>query len=727
MRRLGYVAAIALGIVLIFWKITLSRQFTWMNGDDTVQQVLPWLQMQAREWRHGQFPLLDPYVWCGQSLIGQTQPGAMFPLNWLLFLSPMTHGRLQVPILNAYFVLIHVLGAWAMFALLRMLRVGRPAAAVAAVVFGGGGYMATVDWPQMLNGAIFLPVVLLFWIRYLRAPGKLVYAATAGVAAGAAVLAGHHSAPVIILATVAGLTLYSLVARRSVWVAGGLAVFGLFFFLVGAAQSLPAMEYWRVSYRFVNAKEPVTFDQQIPFAVHRHYSLDAASLPGLVINGFHRDAALNPFLGAGVMALAVMGFLTFRRTRTARIFLFLAVYSLFLAFGENSILHGLFYARFPMFDKLRNPSMLVLGVHISLIVLAAFGLEAMRKGRDLRRPALWLVRIGGVAFVGLAALYVLDPAKAATQQGAGQFALFSIALGSVVLAPVAPMTRMILAALLMVVETGSNSTKGYPDREMGFANFDLLSRHDDVAAFLPKGELYRITIDESVGLKNFGDWYGMRQVNGFMGMSINMFREQWRPELPALLGARFHLGEKPRLPDQVKRFTGRSGVSVWESAEYAPLAWTAHGFERIGEGELAERYQRGWPAVREPLFALTGEARPAVCDAPDRLRLSDIRGHYGRIEATMACDGLVVFSSAMLPGWEASVDGQPRPILEAYGKLMAVSVPAGEHTVEFRYAPRSITIGCVLTLVGLIGAGVWWWISGRPGSVFRDPRRRAAT
>ena len=45
-----------------------------------------------------------------------------------------------------------------------------------------------------------------------------------------------------------------------------------------AAQSLPAAEYWRAAYRFVNAKEPVTFDQQIPYLVHRHFSLDPASL-----------------------------------------------------------------------------------------------------------------------------------------------------------------------------------------------------------------------------------------------------------------------------------------------------------------------------------------------------------------------------------------------------------------------------------------------------------------
>lgn len=55
------------------------------------------------------------------------------------------------------------------------------------------------------------------------------------------------------------------------------------------------------------------------------------------------------------------------------------------------------------------------------------------------------------------------------------------------------------------------------------------------------------------------------------------------------------------------------------------------------------------------------------------------------------------------PGWKAYVDGQPVPIdtVGDYG-LMTVEVPAGEHTVLFRFettAPR--VLGAILTAVGL--------------------------
>src|SRR5438132_8326062 len=71
--------------VCFFWRLLLSNQYTWLDGPDTANQILPWFQFQAVEWHHGRIPLWDPYLWGGQPLIGQMQPGAMYPPNWLLF------------------------------------------------------------------------------------------------------------------------------------------------------------------------------------------------------------------------------------------------------------------------------------------------------------------------------------------------------------------------------------------------------------------------------------------------------------------------------------------------------------------------------------------------------------------------------------------------------------------------------------------------------------------
>jgi hypothetical protein len=59
----------------------------------------------------------------------------------------------------------------------------------------------------------------------------------------------------------------------------------------------------------------------------------------------------------------------------------------------------------------------------------------------------------------------------------------------------------------------------------------------------------------------------------------------------------------------------------------------------------------------------------------------------GRVSATvtMRRPGVVVLSASFDDGWTATVDGHPRPTDMVSPALVAMSVPAGTHTVEFRY------------------------------------------
>src|SRR5436305_7913048 len=87
-----------------YWKLTLTRQYTWLEGPDLAYQVLPWLDLQAREIHAWRFPLWDPYLWGGQSLIGQLQPGTANPLNWILFAMPLRDGHIRLGALHWYWV-----------------------------------------------------------------------------------------------------------------------------------------------------------------------------------------------------------------------------------------------------------------------------------------------------------------------------------------------------------------------------------------------------------------------------------------------------------------------------------------------------------------------------------------------------------------------------------------------------------------------------------------------
>jgi len=78
-----------------------------------------------------------------------------------------------------------------------------------------------------------------------------------------------------------------------------------------------------------------------------------------------------------------------------------------------------------------------------------------------------------------------------------------------------------------------------------------------------------------------------------------------------------------------------------------------------------------------------------------------------------ATQALVVLNDTAYPGWRATVDGRDVPIVVADAIFRGVEVPAGSHTVEFKYRPESFTIGSVLTILGLLAIAALFLIDWR--------------
>ena len=144
MRRHSWLLGPALILLIcggFYWKLLLTSEYTWLDDPDIAYQVLPWLQFQASEWHQGRVPLWDPHLWGGQSLIGQAQPGAVYPLNLLLFALPLEHGRIRQVSLHWYFVVIHMMAALFCYWLCRDLKLSRAGSLMGGIAFALGGYI----------------------------------------------------------------------------------------------------------------------------------------------------------------------------------------------------------------------------------------------------------------------------------------------------------------------------------------------------------------------------------------------------------------------------------------------------------------------------------------------------------------------------------------------------------------------------------------------------------
>ncbi len=85
------------------------------------------------------------------------------------------------------------------------------------------------------------------------------------------------------------------------------------------------------------------------------------------------------------------------------------------------------------------------------------------------------------------------------------------------------------------------------------------------------------------------------------------------------------------------------------------------------------------------------------------IKLTEYKPNYLKYEATAAQAGLAVFSEVYYAdGWQAFLDGKPVDHIRANYILRAMQVPAGKHTIEFKFEPQSYETGNLVSLVSSV-------------------------
>ena len=706
-------------VLLFFWKLVFSSQFTFLDSPDLAFQVLPWYQVQAQAWNAGEFPLWDPYQWTGQSLLGQMQPGAAFPLNWPLFLAPLDAGYIDLDWVHLHFVFMHLLAALFMYALARDLGRSRYASMLVGVAFACSGYVGSTGWPQMIHGAIWIPLIFLVFQRVLRAEtsrARLAYAVLCGGTAGLALLSGHHQTPLYTLLALSGFFFVTFASRwtesksSAFRLAALYAVIACAAFLVAALQLVPAFEYGAEAYRWVGAPEPVTMGEDVPFYAHTTLRLVAISLLGLFVP--HAYLTVSTFVGFLCLSMFVYAIATCWRERAVRGYVALAVAALAYTVGPFSLLHGWVYTFIPFADKARYPSHAIFVFQFALLVVAAFGIDRLFESRETEDP--WIRRIAATltAFAAAAWLLLLNQHLSGTlTDNPGDrvmlASLIALALAGLLSAPrrrsIAPAALRALLVILMVFEMGVAHAivlmhRGDPNRP-GF--LDKLTELRGVTDFLKQQPRpFRFEIQTGGDKANLGSWESLEMVDGFLA-SVNrgMFdfvSKDWEPRR-LMLNLLYTVSKQKSRETQIEIYHDPSGWKVFRNVDAGGRAW------RLEDPSLLDN-----PA--DP-----AAAQPTVKPCESRAELLSYALQRESVQARVSapCDGgYVVFADPYFPGWEAEVDGQPAPLYRAYGALRAVSLAAGEHDVRFVYRPSSVYWGSWLSGFGFlccfVAAGHLW-------------------
>lgn len=771
-----------------FWPLLApgdARQ--WFPDGDFVDQFYAFASYETARFAAGELPLWNPFAYAGGPFWADVQAAVAYPPSLAVTLfSAWRWGELPLLALELEAVAHIGLAACLTYLFARHLLRNRPAALVAALVFGFGGYLTGYPMLQLavLESNAWLPLALLGVARLAEGMGEPKRPPRIdpwiALALGMAILAGHPQSALYLIYGVGAYALWrfrDLPRRLWLRVMASLAASMALGLGLAAAGWWPALEFLGLSNR-----------------AEAYYAMLSNGFPptellGLVLPGITHWAPL--YLGVLPLLLAVAALLAWGRRgadiarsgasqggRDIPFWAGLGLLALLLSLGRHGFGFDLFYQFAPGFDLFRGQERAAFLAAFALAMLAGAGMALWERegadgaaadegdldpasiGRDLVRGALLLAAFG--LTLGFLATPELRPPALRLALLAGGVA-FLVALRSGLLGAWGGSglrARLWLLAGIALILV---------DLQPALGGINLVPRapaelRPGPALAMARETMPQRVINEDRLPPNVGMLYGLESIGGASPLRLKRFdalREglgggpgegqdseaesrlwdlfavshllTWREQLPVPSSILIEQAGAKSIERAGAK--GAESASGGDSTDGEPAAlggdfaagpiylhlpewtngraWRAMRAERIEDDALALERLRdpGFDPLSSVILA-DGEAGGGA----DFKASSSPIGHgpgFSRARTDGSEPGWLVFSEMHYPGWRATVDGEPAPLLRADLALIAVPVPAGAHEVEIRFeAPRvlqgiAISLATGLLLLVLASHGAW--------------------
>jgi len=276
------------------------------------------------------------------------------------------------------------------------------------------------------------------------------------------------------------------------------------------------------------------------------------------------------------------------------------------------------------------------------------------------------------------------------------------------------------------------------------------------------GDIFRIVGTNIDFMPNTCMIYGLQDVRGldfptdryrdfcqaiggqnWLGYGI-LFTKRLPARLLGLLNTKYVLTSSRPSGESLQdmRFLAEDGdVRIYENLSWLPRAFIVHRVRVAEDGGDVLRI------LQDPDMNLGSEIVLERSPPPDFIQASREEGdgiqwdsslqatteitHYEpnhvAILAQTSAQGFLFLSDSYYPGWKAYVDGAEAEIYQANYAFRAVYLPAGEHTVEFIYEPRSFRVASFTSLLALLAIAVLLvsrrsWGPGHSSEARRTPK-----
>jgi len=414
LRDLGAWGGLALATLVVFWPLGLTNRI--VAGIDAFTYFTPYWAHRMEAFRAGVVPLWNPYLFTGAPFLANIQAAVLYPLHWPLSWLRPEQALVWSAILHSWLAagFTYVLARWS-------LCVSRPAAFIAGLIFGSGGFaLARVENINQLNALAWLPALLLLYDATIRRSSserwhsRAIYFLALSLVIALQLLAGHTQTTFI---NMVGLGIWALVSmgwppRPARLLPLSVAIPAL---ALSAAQLLPTLELTALGLRTGG----LDYRTAVSFSLRPQLLLQSFLPPfgGGLAEAFGSEgyAEFVAYIGvAGLLLAAWGGWLAMRswhahvpgaRARGRPIALVVA--GVILALGAYSPLTYPLWRFVPGFDLFRAPARWLELYALGAALLAALGMDGLSQF-GLARPALPSRPLGRVSFMlGAAAVLAL--------------------------------------------------------------------------------------------------------------------------------------------------------------------------------------------------------------------------------------------------------------------------------------------------------------------------------
>ncbi|MGH8005187.1 MAG: hypothetical protein ACRECJ_10750, partial [Limisphaerales bacterium] len=468
----------------------------------------------------------------------------------------------------------------------------------------------------------------------------------------------------------------------------------------------------------------------------------------------------SEYTGLVALILALAGVVLWRE-RKKWFFVGLGLFALIYALGATTPLFKLFYNLIPQVKKMRAPSMIMFLFSFSGALLAGFGLEQiLARLNDLNqklKKRLFATLGTVVGLILLLTLVITFTGKGFSVFGKGLFfsdmppfkesifqanfskiagrawlALFvgGISVGLIWLYLKRSVTATVLVAALLLIGAFDlfRMDKNFIETTTLEAHFSRYPLVDTIKSdpapgrtFVPPQTLSGLP---GIGTEDYLPYFGIENITGYHGNQLRYYEDfiGGKPFVNLgnlnflnLLNTRYIVSRDSfSMPGVLEMAGNYGGIYLYRNLSALPRAFAVFNYRLVkNSNEAVEQIrQQGFNPAKTIFFTedpAPSGWQPDTAAVPVVAEITDRQVESYKTTVNLPRPGFLFLSENFYPNWRAFENGKELKVYQADVTFRAVYLPAGSHTVEWRYVPtlykKARAVTWVSSLIVLLAAG----------------------